>query len=768
MKKYIYPMALTATLLATAACSDDEVNDIQQVPDSQKEVIAFSMSDESGSSMKPANTRAAFAATTDIVMLFRSNEDGETTSVRANKTIAYTSDHDGMTDHSDINFATDRIRYWDDAFGRKAHLSVYAIAVDKKQNQGNNSLALDKCIDGPDIASTWATTTDATDILTTWKVAAAQTTTTMANEDLVYSNNIQKNGLNGLTWYDWGNATWQPSAHTGTASDHGNGCMIFRIKPASPDDPTGPGYFDKGHLIFNHALSRISVTLEEGEGFDGNENTSDDFKFASGTNIKLLTMYTDGKLNMKTGKWDTKNTGNINTMAPAATYSNANGTYSAQMLPDYSFVDGSDVNVMEFTIDDNQYYITQDMVFDALKANAATNGLATDAIEYTMEQGKHYILKIIVKKKKIETITATIAGWSEIVADEHEQDNRHITFTFAQTGNACSDVTFYRLPEDLGQIYTDNSYLTATYSSGTNSGKTKGTIYQGTYSDTPTTATENTSTHVWTTSWYFENNRTAYHFRSLNTSAKTSLVTAGNSYFTMQNGAIASTDYHWGATMKNTDFTYDPVNGFESSLHQGVTSTETQIDLTELHMMSNIKIILKTTSDGSAVDLRTGTSETDYEYATVSINRLYSRASVDMGKGIVTPTGDLKATETMTQPETYFASGTTKETQAFSYAVVPQKLYRGSEDVEANYIGITITTPDHNQYYVVKKLYEIKPTSVGTSHNQTTTNAITQWYPNHEYTYTIIISKKGIEAITATVADWIKITAADKEITLES
>ncbi|MBQ0022828.1 MAG: fimbrillin family protein [Prevotellaceae bacterium] len=768
MKKIIYSaLALTALVSAVSCTNNDDFVETPIDP-SAKEMISFSMSDESGSSMTRANTRAAFGATTDIVMLFRSNEDGETTNVRANKTMAYTEDHSGMTDHSDINFATDRVRYWDDAYGRKAHLSVYAIGVDQKHNQGNNSKTLDKCIDGPDIAATWSTTTDATPIKTSWKVADNQTSTTLANEDLVYSNNIQTGGKNGLTWYDWANSKWQPSTHTGTATDHGDGCMIFRVKPATPADPSGPGYFDKGHLIFNHALSRLSVTLKEGEGFDGVTNTAADFKFTSGTNITLLNMYTNGELNMKTGKWDTKNQANIASMSPAESKEHANNTFTAQMLPDYVFTDGSTTNVMEFTIDNNTYYITQDMIFDALKANASVNGLAADATSYTMEQGKHYKLTITVKKKQIDAITATIAEWSNIEAKEFAQDNTHIEFTFAKSGSECEDVFFYRLPEDLGQIYTDNSYLTATYSGGTNNGKTKGTIYQGKYSD-QATATENKTTHIWSTNWYFENNRTAYHFRSLNTKAMATINhTGANSYFTMQNGTVADADYHWGAIMKNTAYTYDPTNGFESSLHQGITSTKTQIDIQELHMMSNINVVLKTSEGSDAVNLRTGagTAESPYEYATVSITRLYGNASVDMGKGIVTPTGDLVATQPMTQPTDYFASGVI-QTKPYTYAVVPQPLYRGPSDVEANYIGITITTPDHNQYYVVKKLYEIKPTSVGTSNNQTTTNAITRWYPNHNYTYTFTLTKKGIEAITCTVADWINIEATNKDITLE-
>lgn len=768
MNKLAYSLAIATALVATS-CSQEEIINNTETPSTPgtKEMIQFSMSDGTDAPVGRATSRNAFGAKTDIVMLFRSNKDNGTTAVRANKTRAYTKDHTSMTDHSDIEYdGTDRVRYWDDAFGRSAFLSVYAIGIDQKTGTGNNSQPLDKCIDGPEVGKEWTTVADATDILTTWKVATEQTSTTIDNEDLVYSNNIRQGGEYGVTWYDWTNSTWKPSTHTGTADQHGSGRMQFRIKPAEPADPTGPGYFDKGHLIFNHALTRLSVTLQEGDGFDGVKTTDADFKFTAGSNITLKGMNISGKLDMKTSSWKDKATADITSMSPAESKTHANNTFTAQMLPDYEFNDNNNTNVMEFTIDSNEYFITQDMIFDALKANSAVNKLPTDVSKYTMEQGKHYKLTITVKKKKIEDMTATIAEWSDIVAGVHEQDNTHVTFEASQSGSACSDVYFYRLAEDLGKIYTNKSYLTDTYTEGPNNGKKKGTIYQGNYGSPATTTKEG---DVWKTNWYFEDNKTAYHFRTLNTSAKSTLDNTGNSFFVMTNGASGTTNYHWGAQMTTTDYKYDTKKGYEPLLLQGITSTNSRIKIQELNMMSNIKVVLQTTSGSDAVLLRKniGTNETPlYKDATVTLTRLYGSAKVDMGIGLVTPQGDVVAETQMTQPSDYYATENTK-TNAFTFSVVPQPLYRGTEDVEENYIGITITTPDDNQYYVVKKLYEIKPTAIGTSKNESTESAITRWYPNHRYTYTFTLKKKGIEDITCTVAAWQDVEATNKDITLE-
>ncbi len=734
------------------------------------------MSDGEGQSVASrAVSHEKFSADTRIVMYMRSNKDAGTDNVRGNKTVCQTTScTSGGTDHSDITFETANKRYWDDAFGRSANLSVYAVAIPGSTNttvlnadnlkDNNTAVAVD---------NTWRTVADANPIDMTFAVTkTTQTETTWNNEDLVYSNNIQKTGKDGRTYYDWSASEWHPSAHIGGEGNHGNGCLQFVLKPG---DATGPGYFDKGHLKFYHALTRMTVTLTEDEGFDGNTSTTADFKFTktkmtADHNIKLLNMYTSGKLNMKDGTWAKDAATNIDVMYGSTTA--ANGIFRAQMLPDYAFNKESLTNVMQFEIDENIYYITQGELFKALEEyNSGANKTAeygydtTNKDKFTMMQGKCYNFTIKVKKKQIDAITATVVAWDDVTADNFGIDNSHIKFDlYTATGDNCTDIKFLRHGEDLGAIYTDNTYSAADFSGDY---KTEGAA--------TLTPMEAPNTGKYSTNWFYENNRTAYHFRSLNSTAygtdgaNLANTAGGDTYFNMASGATV--DYHWGAPM-NTSATlkYDPTvgNGFKANIYKGITSNTSDIKMTELHMMSSIKVVLKTKEDGSYINLKN---------ATVTFTQITKNATVDLGTGYITDAyNSSDNSQLITAPS--FSSWVdrdlansvtgTIQTGAYTWQFVPQPLVRGTSPfADGDYVGITIHTTDNNEYFIVQKLSTITATAVTDSRNQTVNDPIQYWYPGHQYTYTFTITKKGIEAITATVAKWVDVTGKDTTITLE-
>lgn len=834
MKKTFIPLAL-ATALFTTGCKDSEnIIDTPSTPDlTDHEAISFTMADGQSTSTTRAFyaeglTRAGFSSSTDILMHIQSDE--KTTSGTAGSVFTRTKANAAaevssvgysvvtFTNTSDGTTTENNIRYWDDCYGRKAQLSVFAVAIPNKTISSTSKL---KVTDLSAPSSTWGNFTTSDNHNISWSVTTDQSTEgILAGEDLVYSNNIREGGKNGV--YRW-NGTSYP---TNSATGHNDGRMVFTLNDASITD--GPGHFDRGHMDFKHSLSRLTVTLVEGSGFD-NTSTSTDFKFKSGTQIQLNNMNIRGTLAINTGTWTAATdspSGNITSMnvITASTSSNAAATYQAQMLPGYVIREsGSSSNIMQFTIDDNTYFITEKMIYDALvkdetgtwynsnksnseKLNDAGYNISAKTI--TMAQGHNYQLKITVNKTKIEAVTATIAAWDEIVAAEQSIDNAHFTITdiYNNTGTAEANVHLFRITEDLGTIWTSGDYPSG-----------KGEAYQGKYKNDEATMTAHTSANVWSTNWYFNDNQTLYHIRSLNdlackgktTSAsdKANLDDTDYTSFSMVNGAQTSSDYHWGAPMQadaagstSTKFKYDESNGFKAHLHKGLpsmTNTATNpINITELHMMSNINVIIRTpgsVSEGTAtygtngVELVKNSQQTE-----VTITRLYNKAKVDMGIGLVTvdnsetttdKTGldeikaGVKAGEKMTKPSATLEQKTDADnktyvaTQAFTYAVVPQHLCRtasGATPADDDYIGITIKTPDNNEYYVVKKLSDIKPTNVGSSKNQTTNDAITRWYPNHSYTYTFTISKKGIEAITCTLADWVNVTGENTNIDLES
>lgn len=778
MKKFIIPLALAA--IAFSGCKKETIEPV--IPDDQKEMISFSMSD--GTPM----TKAGFTgADTRIVARFQSDEKG-TSNVRYTRTVlkAAKDNAGGADDYSTVTYyTTDNTRYWDDAFGRKGQISVYAVAI---PNSTSDSKLADTKLAG---GSTWAAEASPNNSIQ-WDVTyGTQTSTTLAAEDLVYSNNIQSTGTNGR--YVW-NFTTNPEgypADNGKLDGHQPGRLVFTQKGGALESDAG--HFDKGHLMFNHALSRLTVTLVEGDGFDGAafvDAATSDFKFKTSTgNIKLLEFPYTGTLDIKAGSWGSVSTKNIDQMIGATV--SAAGDFSAQMLPGYKFygtgAHAAD-NVMQFVIDDNTYYVTQKQVYDALNTTANTTGTTplvsvesdADGNYIEMKQGKNYKLSITVKKTPIVDVTATLAPWVE-VSGATAVNNAHITLTLNTTGATCDkDIDLYRLDEDNAGYDADNYDFSY-----------DGTAWFGNYSidakHKTTLAQSALSGGKWTTPWYFESNKTYYHFRTVNSGTTIEgTSTSANDYFNIAAGPVASTDPHWGAPMQSTSATwlkYDISKGYEAHLRHAIGATESQIAIQELHMMSNINVVLETPNDGGKVTLYDDTTDPSNPVGTiVKITRLAKNGTVEMGRGLVTPLAPVSPdtwgnTEvTMTSPATasaadYFTTtGVTNRTQSktYSFAVVPQSLSRNfSSTSDDDYIGIFIQTPDKNQYYVVKKLSEIIATSVSDERDQAKNAKIQRWYPGHTYTYTFTITKTEIKDVTCTVADWVDVTGDNTEIDLE-
>ena len=779
MKQFIYSLAVATTLLSTVSCDDNEIIDTP-IPDSQKEMISFSLSDGS------SQTRAGFkGSATFIAMRIQSDkrvDSGNPTEVKYTRTTATADIEASGKDYSTVTFPDAYKRYWDDAHGRYSLLSVYAVAI---PNSATDIKTLESKLNKGDETYKWGTNSDNT---IQWNVTTdAQTkdanpensgsvtssSCTIDQEDLVYSNNIKSDGTNGIYRYDFSATKYVPEESGG--SDHKSGRMLFFQNGQDINNPSvansavtdASGKFDRGHLVFNHALSRITIELVEGEGFDGTKTNNNDFNFAIGSNITLLGMYISGTLDIKEGTWSSTSTGNITKMAPTGTHNGANGTYVAQMLPGYEFADESTTNVMSFEIDGNTYFITNDMVYNALVGKEENKnsdyGYDYANSKFTMQQGKNYYFKITVDKKQIDNITATLVEWVEVTAKDIDIDNRHVTFSFKNpSGTTCSDIKFYRLKEDLGAIYTDDTYKD----------NGKGYAFSGDYKTEDAATLSGSSPY--STNWYYENNKTAYHFRTINSTAAGTLNnTSGDSpksYFTMT-GASNMPDYHWGAPMKsdaNLAYDTDPDKGYRANIHYGVTSTGSNITITELHMMSNIFITLATSTGSDAVNLTN---------ATVKLTHLSNEANVDMGTGYIAPSSTIENEVTMASPTTYWENENTK-TNAFQYAVIPQALVRNSGASDDDYVGITITTSDNNQYYVIRKLSEIIISEIKQGETSYTDpdhpkdsngnyQAINRWYPNHTYTYNIKLTKKGIDAITCTVADWVKVTGENIDIDLE-
>ena len=707
MKNLLYPLVFATAFVATACTSTNETDFDTPVDPNGKTAISFV-----GQSSNHGLTRAGFTVETQIAMHIRSNKKGgNTTDVRETRTVATAAiDQEPTTESaSDVNQLDGYVRYWDDAYGRDAQLSIFAIAVPGKTYNDNT-------LEGKlaNVSGTKAWDDAALSENIDWSVSDDQSgKNTIGDEDLVYSNNIQ-------------------------------GDKKLGFKLINSNEVNGPGEFDKGILEFKHALSRMTVHLRKGDGY-----TTGAFAFDSDTNVKVLSVPTSGTLNIETGAWANGATNSDITKMATTTKAN-DATYSlmAQMLPGYTFTDGSTTNVLEFVIDDNKYFVTQDMMLEALN-----KGQKTSVTSLTMAQGKNYVFTITVGKSKIINVTAKLEKWVDVEAANKDMDNSHISLDlFTSQGDASTNFDLYRLNDEAAAISTE-------------AGSSKN--WGGNYTEKADLTQKGTT---WETAWFFDNNKAFYHFRTVNNGIKIKGASDDtvDDYFEMTSGAQASHDFHWGAPfIKSTTspITYSTSDGYTNYLSPAIGATNSTISMTELHMMSNINVILRTTKTTNAVSLE----DASKNQCEVSLTYFYANGQVKMGNGLVSTTGNLTNSDTFTVPAKGIdeTDATYKKTGAFTYAVVPQALVRTGSG-EHLYVGITIKTPDNNQYYVVKDLSKIVATANNGSQNQTSDAAISYWYPNHSYTYTFTLTKTGIDKITCTVEGWTDVTADNKDISLES
>ena len=749
MNNLFYPL-LFATALVSAACSNDLENDGDVTDPSNKTAISF-IAENNNQSV----TRAGFGKETKIAMHIRSNEVG-TTSVKETSTLVHALKDEG-TGYSNIQLDNAYLRYWDDAHGRNSQLSVFAIAIPDNEATSNNNISLETLLGS---SSNWNT---ALDEEIDWVLTSKQTSSDiLAQEDLVYSNNIQENenlGMDGVRSYD-AKAT---GADDEKYTKKGNGQLKFRLLTSEAD---GPGKFDRGHLEFHHALCRMTVNLKKGEGYgDGT------FIFKSGTNVSILKVPTKGSFNIETGVWKTSDKTGISMMAETAKDKDFQPDYAfqAQMVPNYMINSTSTDNVLSFIIDNNQYYITQAQMYAALKDNANISAGKKTANDITMENGRNYVFNITVGKTKIINVTATVVDWIDVKGN-YSLDNHHYSFNLYDQGTQITEANsfkFYRYQDaTITDIKTDASDSKAWF---------------GSYSQ-PTTFKYDDAKSAWETDWFYEDNTKFYHFRTtsyenVTTSNYHSDATNGD-YFTMTSGAISKevgkgTDYLWGAPIKaqeglKTPLRYDVENGYSSYINPAIGSTNAIINMTQMHMMSNIKIVLKTTGEPAANNnaITLYDANATAKGSTIAITNFYTQGDVSMGSGKVTPktlnteAAGVPITSPSDASADEFYKTTFTETNEFSYSVVPQSLVDGTRKV-----GLLITTPDKNQYFVVEDLSQIAVSENGGSLNQGT--KIDCWYPGHQYIYTITLTKTGIKNITCSVVGWIDVTATEQKISLE-
>lgn len=396
MKKINY-LLMTAAVMTTA-CSNIELEEF--VPNSMKSQITFS-----GESNTSSRAGLHNSAPTQVIMHIKSENANKPVRVTRTQADASKDAEQSATSYSSVVFGKSYERYWDDAYGRDAKLSVYAFAVPGKTSTDNTQVK-ENLLAAPENDKIWSNGDLAHTVA--WNVSTTQTSESILNEDLIYSNNIS-----------------------------GDNKLKFNLDDANDTD--GPGKFEQGNLQFKHALARITVNLNKGKGFAA----TNCFNFTGGNNVTLYNIPTSATLDLTNGTWS-----NATSNTVASIYKKSSTTdkheLMAQVIPGAKYTKGSNDNAMSFIIDDNPYYITYDMMYKALNTtvNATSMTKLTDT-DVTLENGLNYIFNINVNKTAV-TMTATVEGWTDITADITDPSNARITLNLLNNGTESNDVKFYR------------------------------------------------------------------------------------------------------------------------------------------------------------------------------------------------------------------------------------------------------------------------------------------------------------------------------------
>lgn len=815
--RYNIPLfALVATVFT--ACSDDENLDDHNRPNPDKALVAFSSQDgQLGTRAYMEDTRAGLDKNnpTKIVMNIKS-EGATATDIRYTRTVAQASkelakDHDSNPVHGKLNDTHSDVsypmtggyyRYWDDAFGRDAKLSVYAVAVPGKDDA--NVLSDSKLADNSsttkvsDANPNWFTS-DANVGKCEWELPLDQTGgTTKPNDnyDLCYSNNISISGQKGVYKYKYATSGWEIDELT-------DGCMQWRAKESG----STVGKFDEGNLIFKHALCKVTINIKEGNGFNNSE--ASDFNFKNGTNVEMLKFPYKGTLDVIEGSWGTTTNGTITKMEETT------GTASAlttRVVTGYTLpgkvLKNSSANALHFVIDDNDYYVTDDQIATAIQTyyGAGGNGESDPNASTlkgftTMTQGHHYFINLTISKTKIENITAQLVGWEEVNTANIDPTNAYVDVNLeTREGTKISKVTtdifdLYRKASEKTEWKTNLPTTVTEYNNFMDYNWVTG--YES------TAATKDFANNKWSTGWYWPNNYTYYHIRAIGatTGDKPALVsntTADN--FVIKAGAIEGTsdykDYIWGApfvkkTTEQNKFFYNNTKGFDAVSKDDVSTdggtpnqtnhqiwkaigavnyvTNPIVNMMLFHMTSQIFFEVTTTTGTEKVALQT-TKDAVTTNTKVELLRVYTNGIVLLGNGLVSTTGDRTESIAMQMPTegAYTAeSGSNPAVSKHQYGMVPQAL-SGTDYT----VGVRITTPDGNQYVI----NDISAVSATVSSNNISNPyasdgnskyTINRWYPGYQYTYTVTLKKTGIVNITAQLVDWETVTGDLGEINLE-
>lgn len=587
-----------------------------------------------------------------------------------------------VNDKHSVEFNDSEKLYWDDygtadpanaSTGRTTGLTIYGVAVDGKTTAPAVS-------DWTSLSWNVGTPSGSPSVLD-----QSNTTTYWKNQDLLISNNVKEGSADGTYKFD--------------------------------TDPRSK------LLEFTHAMTKITVNLTAGEGFE-------DGKFEHAPKVTLLGFNYIGTVNVvektSTPATSSATADSIKMHRDGTTWTKAtNATFDALVFPGNTFADATDILRVE--ADGNVYYV------NATKINAANT-----AADDKFEQGKNYVLNITVNKTSID-VTATIKDWENVEA-ENESPIINISNCYGETGNGFyKGFNFYRSTSLDGSFMESGNSAEVTYAS---------------------------SSYTMSPSLYWPDHQTHYFFRGI-------WPLVGSKDGSSQKLGPETSDFVNGKQIKVQNVAYKQ-GYYPSDLMIGMPrkadgfSDETcKVDAHKVNGVSPQGICATDAASGST-HANEGLIHMNFQYA---MSQVIVNLTTSDGADKVTFDEHTKVEITggLTSSVLYLSDGRTELEDEHTAIVGVYKMNR-ENSVNTKYHDAIIPQPlaDGNGYATVKfritvgngSSTDVYETVLGVKDIKTTDgHAITEWESGKKYIYTLHISKTDIVAV-ATIKDWVEVNAS--------
>ena len=510
----------------------------------------------------------------------------------------------------------------------------------------------------------------------------------------------------------------------------------------------------EARLEFQHVLSKITFNVTPGEGFQPNSITGR-VQFYD-LNITLARnkankaennwCLTNGTIDIKKAEAkhdeaETKKPLTLSTISNTPTTLNPNilTTTEAAVIYPGSILGNNDGDIVARIVADwgNIYYVT------AKEIRAAIKGTTGHAGDYATKPGYNYIFNITLNKTDI-IVTATVSKWIDVNAAE-EAPQIVVSANVGDKGatdQTLQDFRFYR-NEGVNVPLFGSSDPVPTAPTTKNVKYTALADAKNPVADDK--ADGETAWKFWTiaatpteTSIYWPSHTTHYFFRGVYPSATNVTDGGGTSSYIAVNNAkyeaatfpsnlmIGAPEIASGTKCDNPDHTAVDMSKY------GICARKEPINLNFRYIMSQVEVILNTTSGADKVAIGENTK--------VEITNAYSSGVVSLGTREVTVSG---STGNYTLDADAVETDADKKKLQRRSAIVPQPL----EELK---FKVTVTNADGTKDVYYSTIKDILVES----------KTITEWKSGYHYKYTLTLKKTGI-SVTATITDWIPANGSD-------